>query len=234
MIKIKRFICNYLQESSYVAWGKGGCVIVDPGFQDTGEFDGLYAFLGENGLSPDAILLTHGHFDHILGVKELIARFGIPVYLNPADAPVLAIASIYGFALHAPKTDASFSYLPARDGDILRFKGLEFKVIGTPGHTPGCVCYLDGSSGVMFTGDTLFAGSIGRTDLQYGDYDSEIRSIMEKLIFLPGETEIYPGHGPSSTIARERMENPFLEPFNEREELFSEDDSGKDLPQEPL
>ena len=219
MIKIQRFICNYLQESSYVAWDEEGCVLVDPGFQDSGEFESLYSFLDGKKLRPDGILLTHGHFDHILGVKALVARYGVPVYLNPADAPVLAIAASYGFALHAPETDASFSYLPALDGDILRFKDLEFKVIATPGHTPGCVCYYDEADGILFTGDTLFAGAIGRTDLQYGDYDSEIRSIMEKIIFLPGETEILPGHGPSSNIARERMENPFLEPFNEPEEL---------------
>ena len=94
-----------------------------------------------------------------------------------------------------------------------------FQIIKTPGHTPDSVCFYNAEEHIMFTGDTLFAGTIGRTDLPGGDYDSEIRSIMEKLIFLPGETVIYPGHGPESTIARERVQNPFLEPFNEREEL---------------
>ena len=95
----------------------------------------------------------------------------------------------------------------------------EFTVIATPGHTPDSVCYYSEKDAILFTGDTLFAGTIGRTDLPGGNYDDEIRSIMEKLIFLPGETVIYPGHGPQSTIARERIQNPFLEPFNEREEL---------------
>ncbi|MBR5924442.1 MAG: MBL fold metallo-hydrolase [Bacteroidales bacterium] len=94
-----------------------------------------------------------------------------------------------------------------------------FTVIKTPGHTPDSVCYYNEAEHILFTGDTLFAGTIGRTDLPGGNYDDEIRSIMEKLIFLPGETVIYPGHGPASTIARERIQNPFLEPFNEREEL---------------
>ena len=183
-MKIKRFVCNAFQENCYVVSDGSRCVIIDPGF-DPGQ-DGLYSYLEAEGLTPEAILLTHSHWDHTLGVPALVERFGIPV--KPAQAETGAV--LYGF-----------------------------KVIATPGHTPDSVCYYNEAEHILFTGDTLFAGSIGRTDLPGGDYDSEIRSIMEKLIFLPGETEIYPGHGPASTIARERMENPFLEPFNEREEL---------------
>lgn len=219
MIKIQRFVCNYLQENSYVACGDSGCVIVDPGFQGDGELAALYSYLDSESPAPDAILLTHGHFDHILGVTAIVRRYGIPVYMSAADACVLQTAPRYGFALQAPEVDASFGFTAVEDGSLLKFKDLEFKTISTPGHTPGCVCYYSEADSVLFTGDTLFAGAIGRTDLQYGDYDSEIRSIMEKLIFLPGGTDIYPGHGPASTIARERRENPFLEPFNEREEM---------------
>ena len=180
-MKIRRFICNAFQENCYVVSDGSRCVIIDPGFAG-GELDGLYSYLEAEGLRPEAILLTHSHWDHTLGVSALVERFGIPI--NPV--------------------------VPW------------FKVIETPGHTPDSVCYYSEADHVLFTGDTLFAGSIGRTDLPGGDYDAEIRSIMEKLIFLPGETDIYPGHGPASTIARERTENPFLEPFNEREELFTE------------
>ena len=180
-MKIKKFVCNAFQENCYVVSDEGRCVIIDPGFAG-GELDGLYSYLEAEGLRPEAILLTHSHWDHTLWVSALVERFEIPV--NPA--------------------------VPW------------FKIIETPGHTPDSVCYYREAEHVLFTGDTLFAGSIGRTDLPGGDYDAEIRSIMEKLIFLPGETDIYPGHGPASTIARERMENPFLEPFNEREELFTE------------
>ena len=193
-MKIKRFVCNAFQENCYVVSDGSRCVIIDPGFDpgqagDGSELDGLYSYLEAEGLTPEAILLTHSHWDHTLGVPALVERFGIPV--KPAQAETGA--ALYGF-----------------------------KVIDTPGHTPDSVCYYNEAEHILFTGDTLFAGSIGRTDLPGGDYDSEIRSIMEKLIFLPGETEIYPGHGPSSTIARERTDNPFLEPFNEREELFTE------------
>jgi glyoxylase-like metal-dependent hydrolase (beta-lactamase superfamily II) len=184
-MKIKRFVCNAFQENCYVVSDGGRCVIIDPGFAG-GEQDGLYSYLEAERLRPEAILLTHSHWDHTLGVSALVERFGIPVKAKTG-------------------------------GDIFGFK-----VIETPGHTPDSVCYYNEAEHVLFTGDTLFAGSIGRTDLPGGDYDAEIRSIMEKLIFLPGETDIYPGHGPASTIARERMENPFLEPFNEREELFED------------
>lgn len=221
-MKIKRFVCNAFQENCYVVSDGSRCVIIDPGFDPgqagpapganaktgafagepffgetvkdaggAGELDGLYSYLEAEGLTPEAILLTHSHWDHTLGVPALVERFGIPVKSAQAETG----AALYGF-----------------------------KVIATPGHTPDSVCYYNETEHILFTGDTLFAGSIGRTDLPGGDYDAEIRSIMEKLIFLPGETEIYPGHGPTSTIARERAENPFLEPFNEREEIFPDEE----------
>ena len=225
MIKIQRFICNYLQENSYVAYGGAACIVVDPGFQGEEELGALYSFLSSEGLEPAAILLTHGHFDHILGVKALVERFGAPVYMSPADAPVLDIARMYGQALHAPEVDASFGFVGVDDGDTVE----GFKAIATPGHTPGGICWYSGSDGVIFTGDTLFAGAIGRTDLQYGDYDSEIRSIMEKLVLLPGSTDVFPGHGGPTTIQRERDTNPFLEPFNEPEEPIDPDLPGIEI-----
>jgi len=102
---------------------------------------------------------------------------------------------------------------------VIEDGGLHFEVIATPGHTPGSVCYYERENGILLTGDTLFAGSIGRTDLEGGDYDKEIVSIMEKLIWLDAGVKILPGHGPDSTIAKERSTNPFLEPFNEKEEI---------------
>lgn len=228
-MKIKRFVCNAFQENCYVVSDGNRCVIIDPGFDTgqagpahganaktgafagepffgetvkdaggAGELDGLYRYLEAEGLTPEAILLTHSHWDHTLGVPALVERFGIPIIS----------------AAHSTQTQERSDLSLHNRGEVWGFK-----VIATPGHTPDSVCFYNEAEHMLFTGDTLFAGSIGRTDLPGGDYDSEIRSIMEKLIFLPGETDIYPGHGPASTIARERMENPFLEPFNEREEL---------------
>ncbi len=207
-MKIKRFVCNAFQENCYVVSEGSECAIIDPGFGSDAELAALYDYLGTEGLAPTAILLTHSHWDHTLGVSALVERFGIPVYsgsrqLQTQKSPEMCLK-------------------PAKPGLQTQKSPemcLRFAVIETPGHTPDSVCYYNEAEHVLFTGDTLFAGSIGRTDLPGGDYDAEIVSIMEKLIFLPGETQIFPGHGPSSTIARERMSNPFLEPFNEKEEL---------------
>ena len=203
-MKIRRFVCNAYAENCYVVSEGNGCIIIDPGFDPvSNELNGLYEYLTAENLTPEAILLTHSHPDHTLGVKPLVERFNIPVYSGTTD----------------PGGAESASGAFSRTGLQSNVEEGGFQVIATPGHTPDSVCYYSEKDAVLFTGDTLFAGTIGRTDLPGGNYDDEIRSIMEKLIFLPGETVIWPGHGPQSTIARERMSNPFLEPFNEREEM---------------
>ncbi len=237
-MKIKKFVCNALQENAYVVSSGDSCVIIDPGFATAetgafpgepffgehgndagaaGELSGLYKYLDSEGLTPEAILLTHSHSDHTLGVAPLVEKFGIPVYSASGSfqTPTDAFSCLRPAGEGVQTPEKAISCLQVEDeGSVAGFK-----VIATPGHTPDSVCYYSEAEHVLFTGDTLFAGTIGRTDLPGGDYDREIVSIMEKLIFLPGETDIYPGHGPASTIARERRENPFLEPFNEREEM---------------
>ena len=237
-MKIKKFVCNALQENAYVVSSGDSCVIIDPGFATAetgafpgepffgehgndagaaGELSGLYKYLDSEGLTPEAILLTHSHSDHTLGVVPLVEKFGIPVYSASGSfqTPTDAFSCLRPAEAGVQTQEKAISCLQVEDEGYVA----GFKVIVTPGHTPDSVCYYSEAEHVLFTGDTLFAGTIGRTDLPGGDYDREIVSIMEKLIFLPGETDIYPGHGPASTIARERRENPFLEPFNEREEM---------------
>ena len=237
-MKIKKFVCNALQENAYVVSSGDSCVIIDPGFATAetgafpgepffgehgndagaaGELSGLYKYLDSEGLTPEAILLTHSHSDHTLGVAPLVEKFGIPVYSASGSfkTPTDAFSCLRPAGEGVQTQEKAISCLQVEDEGYV----VGFKVIATPGHTPDSVCYYNEAEHVLFTGDTLFAGTIGRTDLPGGDYDREIVSIMEKLIFLPGETDIYPGHGPASTIARERRENPFLEPFNEREEM---------------
>ena len=218
MLNIRSLSCNPLQEHCYVAWREPGrCVLIDPGCYGSAETGTLAGLLAQEKLTPEAILLTHAHFDHIFGVKPLQEQYHIPVYLHPADAPLLTQDSgmVRILGLNGPDTD--FDWTPLPEG-TLRVAGMEFELIYTPGHTPGGVCYLDREAGILFSGDTLFAGSIGRTDLPGGEYDDLIRSIMEKLLLLDPATRILPGHGPASTIGRERTGNPFLEPFNEPEE----------------
>lgn len=201
-----------------VAWvKKPSCVLVDPSWYSPEERAGFFSFLDENGLVPEGILLTHCHFDHIFGVREAQDRWNIPVWMNPAEEENLRYNTETAVKLGLTAPDAEFRYTPVKDSEHILVAGMDFTAIATPGHSPGGMCYLEKANAQMFTGDTLFAGTIGRTDLMFSEYDDEIRSIMEKLIILDPAISIWPGHGPSSSIAYERSHNPFLEPFNEPE-----------------
>lgn len=197
----------------------GQCVIIDPGFYNDEEKEEFYGYVKTRGLKPRAILITHCHIDHVWGAKDAQDSFGIPLYMGPEDVMMFKHFDEMSGKLGLKAPDYGMDITRVGDGDSIEAAGFHFKVITTPGHSPGGVCYLEEDEKIMFTGDTLFAGTIGRTDLFQGDYDSLIKSVMEKLIWLDPDITIYPGHGPSSTIGRERSQNPFLEPFNEKEEM---------------
>ena len=217
MLQIKIFQVNPLGANCVVLWEDAGkaCAIADPGFYRPEEEEMVFSFLSDNGLTPDAVLLTHAHFDHSWGVAAVVKRYGCPVYLSAADDSVLRFGSSLLDRLHLQKTVELFEYKDIADGQVLRAGGVDWKVIATPGHTQGSVCFWCEAWGVLLSGDTLFAGSIGRTDLEGGDYDALMKSILEKLMALPGDTDVVPGHGSPTTIAREGATNPFLTPFNE-------------------
>ncbi len=219
MPDIVQFSFNLFQERAAIVCGKEGrCVVVDPGFCRAEEQEEFLYALRSRSLTPEAILLTHAHFDHIYGVKTLQDLYGIPTYMHPAEKPILEYDREMASKFRLREPDCSFSTTDVADGDTVEAAGIRFEVIATPGHTPGGVCWFDREDKLLFSGDTLFAGAIGRTDFKYGEYDDEIRSIMEKLIILDPDVRICPGHGPDSTIGHERTHNPFLEPFNEPEE----------------
>lgn len=182
----------------------GECAIVDPG-----EEAGLILHkLAATGAKPVAIWLTHAHIDHVLGVPRVAAETGVPVWLHPADRPlydgVPEQAAWFGLEASAlPPPDRSFTH-----GDTVRVGALDFHVRHTPGHSPGSVSLV--GDGVVLGGDVLFAGSIGRTDLPGGDFDTLIASIERELLSLPEATIVYSGHGPETTVGRERRSNPFL------------------------
>lgn len=221
MLQIQLFTCNPFQEHAAVAWDEDGAgVIVDPGLYDDTETAEFTGFLEEKGITPQAIFLTHCHPDHVYGVSALVARYGIKVYMSPEDKAMKQyMAMISGAAgLHEP--DMSFETEDVTDGMAIRIGKTEYTVIATPGHTPGGVCYYDREDKVLFSGDTLFAGSIGRSDLPLGDYDKLIVSVMDKVMGLDGDVMVLPGHGPKTDIAHERTHNPFLQPFNEPDEDY--------------
>ena len=161
------------------------------------------------GLKPQAVLLTHGHFDHIMGVDGLRKAFGIPVYVHELDEPVMEAPDLNGCMM----IGVNVSVRPDKnvlEGDELVFGGMLFDVIFTPGHTQGGVCYYMPQIKKLFGGDTLFEGSVGRTDLPTGSMSTLIQSIKEKLFKLDDDVEVLPGHGPATTIGYEKMYNPFL------------------------
>ena len=221
MIRVTKFRCNAFEEISYLVWDGKACVLIDPGFDSDEEFASLHGTLKQNGLKPSAILLTHAHPDHVYGVHRLAKEFGCKVYLNFGEKVTLtALHDLCRHLGHADVEDFSDSIVWIHDGDNLIFTEegvLEFKVLLTPGHSAGGVCYLCNGK-VLFSGDTLFAGCIGRSDMPGGDYDTLMHSIFTKLLPLDGDTDVLPGHGRSTTITEERMKNPFLLPFNERGE----------------
>jgi hydroxyacylglutathione hydrolase len=195
--------------NSYVVRADGEakeCLVIDPGFSPGPLLD----FLQENQLQPVKILLTHGHCDHIAGIEAVQNQFGeIPVYVSGEDAPMLGDAKLNlswmtGMALRC-EADQELA-----DGDVVELDGLQFTVLATPGHTTGGVSFYCEQAGVVFSGDTLFAGSIGRDDFPGGNRQTLLASIRDKLLALPEETKVYSGHGPVTTIGEETQTNPFL------------------------
>lgn len=185
-------------------------VVIDPG----DEVDALIEVAGREGLRVEHILLTHAHLDHISGVARARAAFGAPVRLHAGDQPlyeaVVQQGLMFGLQVEPqPPVDAHYA-----EDDHLGFGAWQVHVRHTPGHSPGGVCLElrtgDAPGSHLVAGDTLFAGSIGRTDLPGGDYPTLIRSIREVLLAFPDPTPVYPGHGPATTIGQERAGNPFL------------------------
>ena len=179
-------------------------IIVDPG----GDADDILSYIRENDINIKHIILTHGHGDHIGGVAKLKEELKIPVMIHEADRDMLVdgsknLSSIMSMGTITIKPDKLL-----KDGDKIEFGGSMAKIIHTPGHTPGGICIMIEDN--IFTGDTLFAGSIGRTDLLGGDYDKIIKSIKEKLMNYSDNMKVHPGHGTPSTIGKERISNPFL------------------------
>lgn len=232
LLNIKTFVFNSFRENCYVLWDAvGNCVIVDPGCYWPEEFARLKELVEAEGLTPKAVWLTHGHFDHVHGVLKVVREYSVPVLMSSEDKVVLDNnqAAVGAFGLTAPDS-SDIKTVDIRDGEILdTLQGAPFKVITTPGHTPGGVCYYDETDKVLISGDTLFAGTIGRTDHLGGDYDRLIISLMDKLMGLPGDVDVLPGHGHRTTIADERTHNPFLQPFNEPEEDFDWDGDGIEI-----
>jgi len=180
------------------------CAIVDPGE----EAELIAHRVAALDVTPVAIWLTHAHLDHVMGVARLKLETGAPVYLHPADRELYDHAVQQGLAFGIPVEPPPPPDRPFTHGEVVRVGDCVFTVRHAPGHSPGSVCLV--GDGVVFTGDVLFAGSVGRTDLPGGDFETLRKSIERELLVLPDSTIVYSGHGPETTIGQERRANPFL------------------------
>lgn len=181
-------------------------LIIDPG-DHAGK---IAEYFQKEGLKPAAILLTHGHFDHMLAAPELREELNIPIYANEKEKQVLNSLSmnLSGRLLRRKCTFDADYY--CKDGEELSLAGFQIKVLETPGHTPGGCCYYLADEGIVFCGDTLFRQSIGRTDFEGGSYEALCSSVKEKLFTLPEDTICYPGHGEPTYIGFEKERNPYV------------------------
>ena len=196
MLNILTLPLGSYQTNCYIAWAEGAdsCIVIDPGYEP----ETVLAETERLGKSIAAILLTHGHFDHVGGVRWLSMETDCPVYLHPAE-----------LSLPENFTAGPLTYTHTYgEGDRLELAGLSFRVLHTPGHTPGSVCLV--AEDTIFSGDTLFMDSCGRTDFPGGD-SAQMRDSLSRMAGLVGDYKVLPGHGPATTLAEERKYNPYLQ-----------------------
>ena len=210
MIQIQNFVFNPFMENSYVLYDETKeAIIIDPGCYDQAEKDELTTFIEVNELKVIQLVNTHCHIDHIFGNEFIRRTYGVQLVIHKEDEATLkaveAYAPAYGFNnFESGEADNFFE-----EGDLVKFGNSSLEVIFTPGHAPGHVVLVDRSQNICIGGDVLFDGSIGRTDLPGGDFDTLIKSIHEKVFPLGDEMVIYPGHGGTTTIGKEKISNPF-------------------------
>ncbi len=207
MMKIEKFVLGSVATNCYLLVNEDTkeVVIVDPAACP----EYLLSHMESNGYSPKAILLTHGHFDHVMGIDGWVQAYDIPVYLHEEEQevleqPQLNLSTAFG------KQYAYQQTVQLKDGEILSVAGFQFQVIHTPGHTKGSCCYYEKQEEVLISGDTLFCRSVGRSDFPTGNGRVLAESIRQKLFCLPDQVMVYPGHDRLTCIGEEKQHNPFV------------------------
>lgn len=211
MFAVKVFIFSPVQENTYILYNeRKDCIIIDPGCYYDDEKDALAFFVENNGLTPRLLLNTHCHLDHVFGNKWVSEKYGLKLHLHEKEKIVLDNAPVAGLRWNLPFDNYQGDVQYVREGDILSLGEDQLEVFFTPGHSPGSVIYYCRKQEFVTGGDVLFRMSIGRTDLPGGDHSTLISSIRNKLLVLPDDIIVYPGHGEKTTIGFERENNPFL------------------------
>ncbi len=211
MLRLKSFCFNPFQENTYVLYDDNGAAwIIDPGNSNAAEHRELSEFIDGKKLTPERLLLTHGHIDHNLGNRYILETYSLKPEVHREDLFFIErmkeTAAMYGVSCELSPVPEQF----LDEGQVIKLGEHAFTCIHTPGHSPGSISFYNEANKLLIGGDVLFSGSIGRADLPGGDYDTLINSIMKKLIVLGDDVKVYCGHGPSTTIGAERRHNPFL------------------------
>ncbi len=211
MIREISFVVGYLDTNCYIVYDDvtKKAIIIDPG----GDSDRILEWINRLGLKVIAILATHGHFDHVLAVDEIRNALGCEFYMNRSDEEIMHISFKWLeqlFNIKPPKPP-SIDHDLAEETQLLLSKNYRLRILSTPGHSPGSVCIYIENAGILFTGDTLFAGTVGRTDLPGSSYRDLMKSIAKIYRLIPRNTYVYPGHGPRTSLEVEYRINPFVE-----------------------
>lgn len=215
MLKVKQFVFNPFGESTYVVTDEATLesIVVDPGMATEAEQRRLDEYIESNSLKITGVVNTHLHLDHCFGANHVRDRYGVPVRAHAADAPLGAslAAQMRRFGMVAgPSGEAVTIDAPLADGDVITLGHEHLRVLHVPGHSPGGIALYSPDGHFVLAGDSLFAGSIGRTDLEGGDYATLVDAVRRKLLTLPPDTLVLPGHGPATTVADELHSNPFV------------------------
>lgn len=211
MLQIQGFVFNFASENTYILYNENKKAwLFDPGNMNGQETKAIESFISENELKIEKILLTHAHIDHVLGLQWAFDMYKVPVLMNREDKEVLDMFQISGmrFGFELNHINVEIQYI--NEGDELDFDGEKFKIYHVPGHSPGSVVYHNENQKFIVSGDVLFEGNIGRTDLYKGNYEQLIEGIKTKLFILDNDTQVFSGHGNPTKIGFEKEYNPFF------------------------
>ncbi len=210
-MKIYRLVFSPIEVNTYIiADSSGNCTIIDCGCYDRNEFIQLEAMLSDNKLNPVLLLNTHCHLDHIFGNGFILERYNLRTFFHRDDDynRLKSVKHAMLFGLTMEQSPEPEGYI--EDNQTVSFGNINFEALHVPGHSRGSLAFYCREENIVFTGDALFAGSIGRSDLEGGNHKTLVKSIKEKLFTLPGDTVVYPGHGPATTIQTEKETNPYF------------------------